>query len=287
MEVHTLADSLPMLPDNELQELADSIKRWGLRHPLVRHNGVLLDGRNRLKACELAGVEPRWEEFDGDSIAEFIYDVNTVKGRVLTYEQKLEFGVRLAEQIEIEAAERRRQGNAAGGRSVIDGKPVIREQSSIFDAPPNTRENKTDAKAAKAAGVGEATLSKVRSVKRADPEAAERIFRGETTPAAEVRRLQKEGKIKSRKPKKKAEMPKPAAKKTLGEVLGVPKTEYAPTPCFLCDPAPDHIDAASILSWLRDVEAAAWALWPKGERTQALKFFHRDAAEEIEEEFKS
>ncbi len=48
-----------MLPEHELHDLAESIKTDGLLLPIVLDpDGVLLDGRNRLAACELAGVKP-------------------------------------------------------------------------------------------------------------------------------------------------------------------------------------------------------------------------------------
>jgi len=48
-----------MMSDNELAELAADIKANGLIHAIVvDKNGVLIDGRNRLRACELASVEP-------------------------------------------------------------------------------------------------------------------------------------------------------------------------------------------------------------------------------------
>jgi ParB-like chromosome segregation protein Spo0J len=65
--VHPVADLFPMLPDDELAELAESIEARGLDHPIVLDpEGRVLDGRNRLKACEIAGVEPRFETYDGD-----------------------------------------------------------------------------------------------------------------------------------------------------------------------------------------------------------------------------
>jgi len=54
-----------MLPDDELAELAESIKTRGLDHPIVLDNqGRVLDGRNRLAACELAGVEPEFTKYE-------------------------------------------------------------------------------------------------------------------------------------------------------------------------------------------------------------------------------
>ncbi|MFJ7590836.1 ParB N-terminal domain-containing protein [Streptomyces sp. NPDC097617] len=59
LKVHPFADTLPMLDQDELHDLAESIKTEGLHHPIVLDpDGVLVDGRNRLAACKIAGVEP-------------------------------------------------------------------------------------------------------------------------------------------------------------------------------------------------------------------------------------
>lgn len=63
LPVHPLADLFPMLPEDELADLADDIKVNGLIHPIMldRAGKVLVDGRNRLRACEIAEIEPRFE----------------------------------------------------------------------------------------------------------------------------------------------------------------------------------------------------------------------------------
>lgn len=67
MEAHPIADLFPMLHDDELRELADDIATRGLDHPIVVDDqGRVLDGRNRLAACELAEVEPTYETYRGD-----------------------------------------------------------------------------------------------------------------------------------------------------------------------------------------------------------------------------
>lgn len=69
LKVHPFADSLPMLGQDELLDLAASIKAEGLHHPIVRDpDGMLIDGRNRLAACKIAGVEPRFTTDDRDPL---------------------------------------------------------------------------------------------------------------------------------------------------------------------------------------------------------------------------
>jgi hypothetical protein len=77
MEVHPLANVFPMMTDDELQDLADDIKEHGLLHPIVLDaDGVLIDGRNRLRACEIAGREPQFERLNGHDAAAFIVSAN-------------------------------------------------------------------------------------------------------------------------------------------------------------------------------------------------------------------
>lgn len=66
--VHPLAEMAPMLPEAELRELAESIGAVGLLNPvIVDRDGLLIDGRNRLAACDLAGVDARCVIHDGDA----------------------------------------------------------------------------------------------------------------------------------------------------------------------------------------------------------------------------
>jgi hypothetical protein len=68
-EVHPAAAVWPMLADDELHALADDIAANGLIHPIVlTPDGEVLDGRNRLAACELAKIEPKFETYDGDPL---------------------------------------------------------------------------------------------------------------------------------------------------------------------------------------------------------------------------
>lgn len=63
---HKYADAWPMLSEDELTDLAEDIKANGLRNSVVLYDGKILDGRNRYAACQVAGVEPTFTEFEGD-----------------------------------------------------------------------------------------------------------------------------------------------------------------------------------------------------------------------------
>ncbi len=87
MKTHEVADLFPLLSDAELGDLADDIKARGLDQPIVMQGDTLLDGRNRLAACKLAGVKPEFRQYAKQDVAEFIVAAN-VKRRHLTREQR-------------------------------------------------------------------------------------------------------------------------------------------------------------------------------------------------------
>jgi len=69
LPVHPDAAIYPMLPEDEMQELADSISEHGQMYPVIIGNHDdelhLIDGRNRLAACKIAGVDPEHEMING------------------------------------------------------------------------------------------------------------------------------------------------------------------------------------------------------------------------------
>jgi hypothetical protein len=84
--VHPLAASFPMMDEEELNALADDIRSNGQMNPIVLDlAGQIIDGRNRLRACELAGVTPSFTTTDADPIA-YILGAN-VNRRHLTKSQ--------------------------------------------------------------------------------------------------------------------------------------------------------------------------------------------------------
>lgn len=96
--IHPYADKFPMLSDVQLAELAESIAANGLRNPIVlTEDGLILDGRNRLKACELAEVKPEFEIYTGDDLAEYVIDCNSSRRHMSTGARAMATALVLAE----------------------------------------------------------------------------------------------------------------------------------------------------------------------------------------------
>lgn len=108
MDAHPAADLFPMMPDDELQALADDIATNGLNQPVVIYKGQILDGRNRAKACGLAGVEVETEEWSDPGCGPVAWVVSqNVRRRHLTATQRAALAVDLLPELEAEAEERR------------------------------------------------------------------------------------------------------------------------------------------------------------------------------------
>jgi hypothetical protein len=75
--VHPIAELFPMMSNDELDDLAADIKEHGQLHPMiVDDDGLLIDGRNRRRACEIAGVEPWIEKLNGHDPVALILSSN-------------------------------------------------------------------------------------------------------------------------------------------------------------------------------------------------------------------
>lgn len=75
LKTHPLADNFPPMSAERLQALADDILENGLREPIILtpDGSTIIDGRDRLRACGVVGVEPRFRQLpNGTSEAEML-----------------------------------------------------------------------------------------------------------------------------------------------------------------------------------------------------------------------
>ena len=84
---HPLAEVFPLMKGKEFDELVADIKAHGLCDSIVLLDDEILDGRNRARACNAAGIEPTYTTYHGDDPAAYVISCN-VHRRHLTGEQK-------------------------------------------------------------------------------------------------------------------------------------------------------------------------------------------------------
>lgn len=75
-ELHPLCTLFPRMADAEFNALVQDIATNGLRQPIVLHEGMILDGGNRYRACIAAEVEPDFIEHDGGNLVSFVLSAN-------------------------------------------------------------------------------------------------------------------------------------------------------------------------------------------------------------------
>ena len=75
-ELHPLCTLFPRIEGAEFDALVADVKANGLREAIVLHDGMILDGGNRYRACVQAGVTPKFKEFSGANLVTFVLSAN-------------------------------------------------------------------------------------------------------------------------------------------------------------------------------------------------------------------
>lgn len=87
LKFHEAASMFPLMEGEDFDALVTDIKVNGLREPIMTLDGKILDGRNRYRACEKAGVAPTFLQFTGKDPLTFVISMN-LKRRHLTVSQR-------------------------------------------------------------------------------------------------------------------------------------------------------------------------------------------------------
>jgi ParB-like chromosome segregation protein Spo0J len=96
---HPLASIFPLIDGKDFEELVDSIKASGLREPITLHEGKIIDGRNRARACETAGVPPIYVNLPDDvDPVRFVIDKN-IHRRHLTATERSMVAAKIANMV--------------------------------------------------------------------------------------------------------------------------------------------------------------------------------------------
>lgn len=173
---HPSADIFPMLGDPELHELAADIRTHGLREPIVLAAGAVLDGRNRLRACQLAGVQPQFRTYEGDQPTSYVIRTN-LKRRHLSASQRAAVAVDVLPLLEAEAKERQQATQFCGKDDL--GRPQ-RASAGELIPPPNHGAKSRD-QAGQKLEVSGKYVAEAKAIKERDPAAFEQVRSGQKT----------------------------------------------------------------------------------------------------------
>lgn len=185
MEVHEAAELFP-IDDESIGELADDIKKNGQQVPVEICGGKVIDGRRRIKACQIAGVEPITREVSPADPVAYVLSINLHR-RHLTESQRAMIGARVKGIYEKEAKERQKmagqqyhKGSAKvrdhGPEPSDDDKP---EAENGGDQKPETPEYRSrDAAGATVSVSGREVDRATAIMKRGIPELIEAVQKG-------------------------------------------------------------------------------------------------------------
>jgi N6-adenosine-specific RNA methylase IME4/ParB-like chromosome segregation protein Spo0J len=95
IKFHPLANIFPLLEDAEFDELVADIREHGLHESIVVFEDKILDGRNRYRACEAAGIEPAFTVYGGDDPISYVISLN-LRRRHLDESQRAMVAAKLA-----------------------------------------------------------------------------------------------------------------------------------------------------------------------------------------------
>jgi N6-adenosine-specific RNA methylase IME4 len=94
---HPIANLFPLLNEADLKELAEDIDQNGQAETIKLHRGMILDGRNRYRACALKNLAVRTEVFTGDDRQALNWVISkNLKRRHLTESQRAMVAAKLA-----------------------------------------------------------------------------------------------------------------------------------------------------------------------------------------------
>ena len=64
LEIHPIANLFPEMSEFQFEELKKDIKQHGLKMPILTYRGKVVDGRHRLRACTVLGMEAKYAELE-------------------------------------------------------------------------------------------------------------------------------------------------------------------------------------------------------------------------------
>lgn len=176
---HSAADVLPMMGDDEYAAFKADIAAHGLREPIVLHEGRIVDGRNRYRACRELNLEPTTTSWDAKgSLVSFIASMN-IHRRHLTSSQRAIVAAEYEPMLAAEAAERKKVAGRKGGES--SGATRRGETKDVQSIEQPSMNGRAVQQAAKITGTNRQYVADAKKLKAEAPELLEEVRIGART----------------------------------------------------------------------------------------------------------
>jgi N6-adenosine-specific RNA methylase IME4/ParB-like chromosome segregation protein Spo0J len=191
---HPAADVWPMMDAKRYDELLADIREHGQRVPITICEGMILDGRNRHRACVDLGIDPIVRDFKGDPWA-LSWSLNGAR-RDLEDVRRALIKLRCDEESEkirseeIAAEGRRKMSSAKAGN---DNASKVKTTADRTDPRLKSDGGKHVAREARAADahVSSSTMARAEFIAKR-PEIAEKVVSGEMKPSEAIRQIKRD-----------------------------------------------------------------------------------------------
>lgn len=197
LTTHGAAHIAPLMSEDEFKKLCESMKTHGYfdTHPIILHEGRIIDGRNRFEAAIQTDTKPAFKLLPkGTDPYWYAWYVNVEGRRMLTHAQRATAAARMAEALQ---EDRKAQALAAGYTSVqarTRHEAHVRARTAPTDStgkagavpplPPKVRKGASVAEASDKTGISVDAVERTLQVKREAPDLFEQMEKGAITVGA-------------------------------------------------------------------------------------------------------
>lgn len=204
---HPAADAWPMMDEERYAELRADIEMNGQREPITLCDGMILDGRNRYRACVDLGIEPLTRQYAGDPWA-FAWSLNGARRdleatvRALIFKRCEDGSAKWVKRLAKIAEEGNRKKSAAAQEGRV-GRAAAKSKQTLVAAHDDQRQKSGGKAVAREARAAEAKVSPA-TMARADqiakrPDLEQKVVAGKMKPAEALREIRSEKRRKELK----------------------------------------------------------------------------------------
>ena len=169
---HPLSAAFPAMSDDDFSALKDDIENHGQREPVIVHDGMVLDGWHRYRACVELNIKPTQFTFaEGDDPVSFVKSQNLHR-RHLTGSQRAAAVVACSAWRPADTGRPRAEPRSALGKTTAQsrgelGSPLGKTNAQLAVEASVSERTIKDAKTAQKAGLGPAVRDGAMTAKEA------------------------------------------------------------------------------------------------------------------------
>ena len=182
MQLHSLCTIFPKLDETAFEALKADIQANGQRNPIMVKDGEVIDGQNRLRACEELNVAPWMQEYQGDDLVEFVLAQNLHR-RHLTAGQSATI-VALAQDWSL--------AHPSGKLSKFNKINELDEKTNVAILPTKGKPVDTQSDRAEKSGASKRTQGSADKLVKENPELAKKVATGEISLNQAIKEIEPE-----------------------------------------------------------------------------------------------